>query len=191
MNIFSRLKEGKLIIWFRNLLILVLSFFIFIGAIYFLFYLTSIPSTKQKREYKKREELREKIKGMVDCLVLEAGWQKRQAGSEEIYVPQIKILLTNKSSDSLKDVTIRAYFEVEGNRLCLDSAPIFKLDPGTYLELVLNCSESIGFGTIFKGLSLIQTAKKVSYEIFLSANNLYIPLIHGILEFKLLSPGNR
>lgn len=188
MNILSRLKEGKVIIWFRNLLILVLSFFVFISAVYFLFYLTSIPSTKQKREYKEREELREKIKGMVDCLVLEAGWQKRQAGGEVLYVPQIKILFTNKSSEPLKDIIIRAYFEVEGNRLCLDSAPVLKLDPATYTELVLNCTESIGFGTIFKGLSLIQTTKKVSYEIGLSIHNLYIPLIHDILEFKLLPP---
>ncbi len=184
----SEPRERNRLIFLRNILIFGLSFIIFAAAVFFLFYLASLPSAKQKKEYQQREEVKEKLKKMVDCFVLEAGWQKRQAGKEELYVPQIKILLINKSSGSLKDIIIRANFEVEGERLCFDSVPIFKLDPETYSEFILNCAENLGFGILYKGLSLLQMTKKVSYEIGLTANNLYIPLTHGILEFQLIPP---
>lgn len=188
MNFFSKLKEEKVIIWLRNLLILLTSLIIFSSGIYFLSYLASLPSIKQKRELQAKEELTEKIKKTVDYLVIDAGWQKRQAGQEILYVPQIRILLSNKSSESLKDLVLKASFEVEGNRLCFDSMPILKLDPGTSSEIVLGCVESLGFGTVFRGLSLIQTAKKVHYEIGLATKNIYFPLTEGYLEFKLISP---
>jgi len=183
-----RLKETSWLNWLRKAAILLLSLIIFVGAVYFLIYLNNIPSISQKRAYLQREELKAKIRAMVEDLVLEAGWEKRQAGIEEIYVPVVKVLVSNKSTEILRDLAFRAYFEVEGERLCLDSVPILKFDPGTNLELTLSCTENIGFGTIFKGVPLIQTTKKVSYEIGLSINNLYVPLGEGNLEFKLIKP---
>lgn len=135
-----------------------------------------------------KEELKEKIKKMLDCYVLEAGWQKRQAGQETLYIPQIKVLLSNKSSEPIKGIVIKAFFEIEGNRLCLDSSSVLKLDPGTSSELILGCIENLGFGALWKGLSLIQTSKKVQYEIGLATENIYFPLTYGYLEFKLMTP---
>jgi len=176
------------LVWGKNLAIVLTSLAIFAAAVFVLSYLASIPSTKLKRAYEQRKQEEERLRGFLDCTVVDSGWQKRLAGVEEIYVPLIKINLTNKSSEGLNNITVRAYFMVENQSLCFDSVSIQKLDSGRSTELTFRCVESLGFGIFFKGLTLIQTTKRISYEISAAINNVSVSLGRGDLKFNLLLP---
>lgn len=171
----------------RNIFLFLLSILIIIIGLFFFSYISNLPSSKQKKEYQRVLEKEGEIRKSLEAFAVEAGFLKRRAGYEEFYVPSLTVRIKNKSHFPIGKLIIKVYFEVEQRRLCLASALINEFHPGEATEVVLKCLEATGFGTIFKGLSLIHTAKKVTYEVYAEANGISISLLKGDIEFKILA----
>ncbi len=55
-------------------------------------------------------------------------------------------------------------------------------------DLYLRCVDSVVFGSVVSGLSLMDAFGEVQYEVTLSQKRQRLTVVEGILEFKVLFP---
>jgi len=179
----------KLSFWERlkKLALIIPAALIFCIGLFVVSYFIGQHSTKQKNELKKMKIREDAFKRSVELSVLDAGYIIRTAGREEIYVPVVRCLISNATNETIEILMLYAFFTRKGEGVCQASFPVMGLKPGEEREVSLRCLDSIGFGTVIKGVTLAQTTTDIRYEISAYGKGAYIGLARGEFGFKLLT----
>ena len=171
----------------KKLFLVILSISIFIVGIIIIVHMMNILPGKQKKAYDELAKKEEELLKRIDLSIIEAGYLKRSAGIQDVYVPALVVQTTNTSEQACEQLMLTAYFERERKNICKDSIAITNLKPGETREILLKCLESLAFGTVFKGLSLIQTSKELQYDIWIDSEGASIEIVEGRIKFNILS----
>jgi|Deesub1362B_J571_1020462.scaffolds.fasta_scaffold00001_97 hypothetical protein len=171
------------------LVILALATFLVGFGIYGVTYCWNQLSTKQKKEQAEILRRQQILRDNIDIIIRREGYLVKESGRETIYVPTIYLEVTNLSNQPVEDFLVSVYFKFNRKIFCHSQIPIAMLMPGQIISLVANCIEWVGFGSVYKGLPLIQTSHQVSYEIWgtcqeIQTQYLEAPLLFQILEQK-------
>jgi hypothetical protein len=171
--------------WLRRFLFLLSAVLVLVVSMIIFQYMSQVPSTKQKKAMATIKEKKESFLESINISVIETGYQKRISGVQTIYVPKICVQISNISAQKLKDFRLGATFSRNGNMICRDSVPVNNLMSLETRELYLRCIQSIGFGSVIRGLSLGQTSDDVNYDIWATSGGFYIQFLKGKLHFSL------
>jgi hypothetical protein len=171
----------------KKLALIIPAVLIFLLGLWVLAYLTGQYSSKQKKEVQKMSLREVALRASIEFSVLDAGYIVKTAGREEIYVPELRCLISNVTNAMIENLLLYAYFTRKGEDVCGASFPVMRLKPGEERELTLKCLDSIGFGTVIKGVTLAQTTTEIHYELAAQGKGVYIDLGRGDFGFKLLN----
>jgi hypothetical protein len=79
-----------------------------------------------------------------------------------------------------------AIFIRRGQPICSGSISVYHLPSAESREAQVRCLESTGFGAVVRGLSLMETATPLTYELFLQAGDVSVKVAQDSLSFKIL-----
>lgn len=149
-------------------------------------YLVTKPTSQQEKEYQKIALQEDYLKENIQFSLIEAGYLRRQAGIQAVYVPALFIQVSNLSDRSVERLLLRVIFRRKDDEVCWGSIYVTHLDCGESRDVSLKCLESVGFGTVFQGLSLIQTMKELEYQVWVTYKDVVISPFEGTFKFKLI-----
>lgn len=170
------------------LVILTLSAFLVGVGIYGVTYFWNQLSTKQKKEQVELQRRQQLLREMVDLKITRAGYRARQNGRQTVYVPTLYLDITNLSNTPLTDFLVSVYFKLNQRIFCHSQIPILSLQPHRTVSVVAGCVEWVGFGSVYKGLPLIQTSQQVSYGIWCTYQEIQVKYLEAPLAFQVLRP---
>ena len=186
---YTEYTEKKTSFWERmkKLFLVILSISILIAGMIIIVHMMNVFPGKQKKAYDELAKKEEELLKRIDLSIIEAGYLKRSAVIRDVYVPALIVQTTNTSEEACEQLMLTAYFERERKTICKDSISINNLKPGETREVLLQCLEPLVFGTVFKGLSLIQTSKELQYDIWIDSEGVSIEIVEGRIKFNILS----
>ena len=149
-------------------------------------YLVTKPTPQQEKEYQKIAAQEDFLKENIQFSLIDAGYVRRQGGAQALYVPALFVRVDNFSDRSVERLLLRVIFRREDDEICWGSIYVTQLKPGESCEVSLKCLESVGFGTIFQGLSLIQTIQELEYQVWVTYKDVVISPFEGRFKFKLI-----
>jgi hypothetical protein len=148
----------------------------------------SLRSGKEGREARRLAESRKVLLDSVRMAVVESGFLRRKVGTSDVYVPMVRVQISNVSTSTIENLEVMCYFESESVFSCQSYARIFRLGPGEITEASLRCIEPTGFGTVITGISLPQTTHPVNFSIQVHHQDAYATFERGTSTFRLLGP---
>ena len=149
-------------------------------------FLVTKPTPQQEKEYQKIAAQEDYLKENIQFSLIEAGYLRRQGGVQALYVPALFIRVDNLSDRSVERLLLRVIFRREDDEVCWGSIYVTQLKSGESHEVALKCLESVGFGTVFQGLSLIQTMQELEYQVWVTYKDVVILPFEGKFKFKLI-----
>lgn len=168
-------------------LFLGMSAVLIMGLILFVIaFLVNQPTPEQEKRHKMITAREDFLRSYVDLSVIEAGYLRRSAGAQVVYVPAVFVRINNLSEKTLDKLFLRVVFYRDDTDICEGSALVAQLRPGESYDAALRCLKLTGMGTLFQGLSLIQTIKPVDYRAWVTHENVTMALPGGQFEFTLI-----
>ncbi len=161
--------------------VLIMGLILFIIA-----FLVSQPTAEQEKELKKIKAQEGFLRDYVRFSVIEAGYLGRPAGVQVVYVPALFVRIDNLSEKAIDRLHLRGIFHREDKEICQGSVLVPQLQPGESRDVTIKCLQSVGFGTVFQGLSLIQTTQDLEYKVWVSYERVTVSPLKGKLKFKLV-----
>jgi hypothetical protein len=159
---------------------------VFVVALSFVLYFSGRHSTKDKKASQMRNEMGKAPLSDIYAVVRDAGYVRRSSESGEMYIPALLVQVTNTESKSEGRLLLLATFRNRSRSFCSGSVSIFRVPPGESRDVEIKCLELTGFGTIAKGMSLIETTEPLTYELWLQSGDLSIKVAEGSFSFKIL-----
>ena len=147
-----------------------------------------LDSRQVKQQYTKIIEEKEAFLRCFDIYVQQSGYLKKKAGVQDIYVPSLRIRVSNLTDQEFNNLMFNASFHHEGKSLCRAAASMMKLRPLETKEIYLRCIESAVFGSLVSGLSLMDTTGDIEYEVSISHRGITVNAAEGPLKFNLFFP---
>ena len=186
---YTEYTERKTSFWERikKLFLVLLSISIFTVGIIIIVHMMHILPGKQKKAYEELAKKEEEFLKRIDLSIIEAGYLKRSAGIQDVYVPALVVQIANTSEEESEQFMLTAYLKRERKTICKGSIAMNNLGAGETREVILKCLELLVFGTVFKGLSLIQTSKELQYDIWIDSEGVSIKIVEGRIKFNILS----
>jgi hypothetical protein len=151
-------------------------------------YVIHLDSRHMKQQYAQMLEEKEELLKCFDVYVQQSGYHKKKAGVQDIYVPSLRIRISNLTDQEFNNLMFIASFHHEGKSLCRAATSIMRLRPLETKEIYLRCIESAVFGSLISGLSLMDTTGDIEYEVTISHRGITVTAAEGPMEFSLFSP---
>ncbi len=161
---------------FKRVVIFLAAAALFAAAIGLVAVIYGIPSGKQRKAFEEIRAEERVLAESYDVLVVRSGFQKKNSGQGDIYVPAVLVLIKNISKAPSKSSILSARFLQKDRTFCRDRARIPALDAGEAWEVWLKCVEPTGFGSLVWGVSLAETAAPMGYEISLESGRAAIAI---------------
>lgn len=149
-------------------------------------FLATKPTSEQEKEYQRIAKQENFLKENIQFSLVKAGYLGRQGGFQALYVPALIMRVDNFSDRSFERMLLRVIFRREGDEICRGSIHVTQLVPGESRDVVLKCAESVGFGTVFQGLSLIRTMQELEYQVWVIYEDVMTSPFEGKFKFKLI-----
>jgi hypothetical protein len=149
-------------------------------------YLVIKPTPQQEAEYQKIAAQEDYLKENIQFSLIDVGYLRRQGGVQSLYVPALLIRVDNLADRSVERLLLRVIFRRKDNDICWGSIYVTRLKAGESHEVSLKCLESVGFGTVFQGVSLIQTMQELEYKVWVTYQDVVISPFEGRFEFRLI-----
>jgi hypothetical protein len=150
-------------------LLLGMSAVLIVGLILFIIaFLVSQPTPVQEKEHRKSMAQEDFLRKYIYFSVTEAGYLRRPAGVQVVYVPALFVRIDNLSDKAIDRLHLRVIFQRQDKDICQGSALVPQLQAGESRDVAIKCLQSVGFGTVFQGLSLIQTTQDLEYKVWVS-----------------------
>ena len=149
-------------------------------------FLVTKPTPQQEKEYQKIAAQEDFLKENIQFSLIDAGYLRRQGGMQSLYVPVLFVRIDNLSERSVARLLLRVNFQREEKNICWGSIYITQLEPKESRDVSLKCLESVGFGTVFQGVSLVQTMKEIEYQAWVTYKNVGFSPFQGKFKFKLI-----
>jgi hypothetical protein len=150
-------------------------------------FLATKPTPQQKKEFRRLAAQEDFLKENIQFTVSDAGYLRRPAGVQVLYVPALFIRIDNLSEQTIDRLAIRVIFKRRDKDLCQGKGSVIRLIPGESRDISFKCLESVGFGTVFRGLNLIQTTQDLGYELWVTYEDVTISPLQGTFKFKLVT----
>ena len=166
--------------------IIILAFGLVVLAMYLVGYFWNMLSEKQETFQRDLEEEKDLLLDQVSVLAPEAGYVIEGDLSEQLYVPTLRAFVTNRSEQEIDRLFITVLFRTGKKIICRTRIPLLYLQPDEMREIKMRCAEILGFGTILKGLKLIDTTDKIYYRIEITREDITAVFYAGGLEYKIL-----
>ena len=166
--------------------IIILAFGLVVLAMYLVGYFWNMLSEKQETFQRDLEEEKDLLLDQVSVLAPEAGYVIEGDLSEQLYVPTLRAFVTNRSEQEMDRLFITVLFRTGEKIICRTRIPLLYLQPNDMREIKMRCAEILGFGTILKGLKLIDTTAKIYYRIEITRDDVTAVYYEGELEYKIL-----
>jgi len=151
-------------------------------------YLIHFDSRQMRQELAKIQEEKEEFLSCFDIFVLQSGYLKKKIGVQDVYVPSLRIEVSNLTDREFGNLKFNANFKNEGKTLCRASASLMRLRPLETKEIYLRSIDSAVFGSLVRGLSLIETTGEIEYAVIISHQGKQATVAEGKLEFTLFIP---
>lgn len=155
-------------------------------ALLTLAFLVTKPTPQQEKEYQKIAAQEDFLMENIQFSLIEAGYLRRQGGAQALYVPALFVRIDNLSDSSVERLLLRATFRRKKNDICWGSMYVTHLEPRETRDVSLKCLESVGFGTVFQGVSLIQTMQELEYQVWVTYESVGFSPLQGKFKFKLI-----
>ena len=168
-------------------LIIILALALVTAVLYGVTVLWNMLSVKQEDIQKGLALQQQILRENISVLVTEAGYMTQKGPDEMLYVPALRVFVTNRTQSEVSRLFISVVFRTEDTHICRIQIPVLYLQPGETREVLIRCVEIIGFGTIMKGLRLIHTTHAISYTVELTKDDLTAPCDSGDLSFRILN----
>lgn len=149
-------------------------------------FLVTKPTPQQEKEYKKIAAQEDFLKENIQFSLIDSGYLRRHGGAQALYVPALFIRIDNLSDRSVARLLLRAAFHRGKNDICRGSIYVAHLEPSESRDVSLKCLESVGFGSVFQGVSLIQTMQELEYQVWVTYESVGFSPIQGTFKFKLI-----
>ncbi|MCD6192086.1 MAG: hypothetical protein J7L26_01285 [Candidatus Aminicenantes bacterium] len=170
------------------LVILTMSAFLVGVGIYGVTYFWNQLSTKQKKEQAELQRRQQLLREMIELKITRAGYLVKQSGGETLYVPTLDLDITNVGDTPIHELLVSVSFKLNQRVFCHCQIPILSLLPQQNVSVVANCVEWVGFGSLYKGLPLIQTSQQVTYGIWLTYQEIQVKYLEEPLVFQIFRP---
>jgi hypothetical protein len=149
-------------------------------------FLVTKPTPRQEKEYRKIAAQEDFLKENIQFSLIDAGYLRREGGVQALYVPALFVRIDNLSDRFVERLLLRATFRREKNDICWGLMYITHLEAGESRDIALKCLESVGFGTVFQGVSLIQTMQELEYQVWVTYKSVGFSPLQGTFKFKLI-----
>jgi hypothetical protein len=182
---YKKERPGFLEILNKVVLIIPVVLLLVIG-VSLIVHLSGQLSTKDKKALQVRVEKENELLSKTSVIVRDAGYTKRSTGSGDVYIPSLLVQVMNIDSDAQDRLLLYAIFIRRGQPICSGSISVYHLPSAESREAQVRCLESTGFGAVVRGLSLMETATPLTYELFLQAGDVSVKVAQDSLSFKIL-----
>jgi hypothetical protein len=166
----------------------VLKKLFFLVPIGIVVYVIHLDSLQMKQRYAQILEEKKEFLGNFDIFVVQSGYLKKKAGFQEIYIPSLRIRVSNLSGREFINLVFNASFQRDGKSFCRGAAKLMRLRPLETKDIYLRCIDSAVFGSLVSGLSLMETTGEIRYKVSLNHRDISVTAAEGSLEFSLLAP---
>lgn len=183
---YQKEKPGFLEI-LNKIILIIPVVLVFIVGVSLITYFSGQLSTKDKKALQVRNEKEKAFLSSISVVVRDAGYVRRNIESGEMYIPGLLVQVTNTESKPRDRMLLLATFRKGGRSFCSGSVSIFPVLSAESRDVEIKCLESTGFGTIAKGMSLIETTEPLTYELWLESGDLSVKVAEGSFSFKILS----
>jgi hypothetical protein len=150
-------------------------------------FLATKPTAQQEKEFQRIAAREDFLKANIQFSVTDAGYLRRPAGVQVLYVPALFIRIDNLSEQTIERLAIRVIFKKKDKDICKGTGSVIRLMPGESRDIVFKCLGSVGFGTVFRGLNLLQTTEDLEYEVWVTYEDVTISPLEGTFKFKLVT----
>jgi hypothetical protein len=147
-----------------------------------------LDSRQVKQQYTKIIEEKEAFLRCFDIYVQQSGYLKKRVGIQDIYVPSLRIQVSNLSDQEFSNLMFNAYFQRDGKSFCRATATVMRLRTLETKDIYLRCIDSAVFGSLVSGLSLMDTTDDIEYKVSISHRGKNVNAAEGQLEFSLFLP---
>jgi hypothetical protein len=156
--------------------------------VFLIFYLFHLDSLKFKQQAARIQDEREKLLESFDIAISQAGYLKKAAGPQEIYIPSLRIHVSNLTDSAFAHLQFQASFYREGKTFCRGAATLMGLESWETKVLYIRCIDSAVFGSVVSGLSLMETTGTIEYVVSIRHLDRRATAARGEIEFNLLLP---
>jgi len=150
-------------------------------------FLATKPTSRQKKDFQRIAAQEDFLMENIQFSVSDAGYLRRSAGGQVLYVPALYIRIDNLSEITVDRLSIRVLFRRKDKDLCHGTGSVIRLTPGSSRDIVFKCLESTDFGTVFRGLNLLQTTQDLRYKLWVTYEDVTISPLQGTFKFKLVT----